>query len=108
MKKLNDDKLYEIKNTSLLLNLLVTDVQAFNAYREKFPYQEINLSNFHMKEVNLSYANLSYANLSYANLIGAELDIANIGHANFKDTRLYNARITLTRENLEAIKLCKL
>ena len=113
MNELYDEKLYEIKNSSLLLKLLVTDVQAFNSYREKFPYQEIDFSNYHMKGANLSYANLSYADLQHADLQdadlqGVNLEYANISYANLKDTRLYNATIKLTKDNLKAIKGCKL
>jgi|DEB0MinimDraft_10_1074344.scaffolds.fasta_scaffold352824_2 uncharacterized protein YjbI with pentapeptide repeats len=101
-------------NNKELLELLKTDVKTFNLYREEYADQEIDFSN-----ANISWANLTGANLCNANLTGAfifnsnirlaNLHNANILGANLQDSYLSGANvegatITLTRENIEAIK----
>lgn len=76
-------------NNQELLELLKTDVKSFNVYREEYADQEIDFSNANLKGVNLQVRN----SLKSANFVGAKLE---------------NVTITLTKENLEAIKGCEL
>ena len=61
-----------------LLELLKSDVVAFNEFRRNNPETEINLSHANLSYANLSHANLSGANLRDANLLGANLSGANL------------------------------
>ena len=72
-----------------LLELLKSDVVAFNEFRRNNPETEINLS-----YANLSYANLSHANLRGANLRGADLHDANLIRANLRDADLHDANLS--------------
>jgi len=119
MEKLNDKE---------LLQLIKTDVKGFNAYREEYPNQKIdfsddNLYKAYLEDANLEGANLYKANLRWAylrranlvdanrtdaNLTGANLVDANLTDANLTVINLSNASITLTKDNLEAIKGCML
>ena len=72
-----------------LLELLKSDVVAFNEFRRNNPETEISLS-----YANLSYANLSHANLRGANLRGADLHDANLIRANLRDADLHDANLS--------------
>jgi len=120
-------------NNKQLLELIKTDVEGFNAYRKEYPNQEIDFSGANLYKANLvdanleganlykanlrwAYlydANLTGANLVDANLTDANLTVANLSGinltvANFSGAKLENVTITLTKDNLEAIKGCRL
>jgi uncharacterized protein YjbI with pentapeptide repeats len=69
MKKLSKRKLIE---------LLKTDISAFNQYREDTGWKSINLSGADLSYTNLKGADLSNANLYGANLTGADLSGVNL------------------------------
>ena len=82
-----------------LLELLKSDVVAFNEFRRNNPETEINLSHANLSYANLSHANLSGANLrgadlSYANLRGADLSYANLSYANLSYANLSHANLS--------------
>jgi uncharacterized protein YjbI with pentapeptide repeats len=80
MKELNNEE---------LLELIKTDVEKFNNYRAEFPNQKIDFEN-----VNFVCADLRGADFRGADFTGADLSESN----------LEAAKITLTKENIEAIK----
>ena len=80
MKELNNEE---------LLELIKTDVEKFNNYRAEFPNQKIDFEN----------VNFVCADLRGADFTGANLSESNLSLANLED-----AKITLTKENIEAIK----
>jgi len=107
-----------------LTELLRSDVSAFNAYREKYPKQEINfynadlrgadlldanlrgadLRNADLKQAILLDANLRGADLRGADLYHANLINANIKGANFNEADIRDVYIKLTKKTIEAIK----
>ena len=76
-----------------LLELLKSDVVAFNEFRRNNPETEINLSYANLSHANLSHANLRGANLRGANLSGADLRDANLSYANLRDANLSYANL---------------
>tara|TARA_R100000458_G_C8043836_1_gene94016 strand:+ start:85 stop:369 length:285 start_codon:yes stop_codon:yes gene_type:complete len=86
-----------------LLELLKTDVESFNNYRDHFPDQKINFTLFNFEFIDLNGANLQGIDLRGANLLLANIENANIDYAN-----LEAVAIILTKENLKAIKAAKI
>jgi uncharacterized protein YjbI with pentapeptide repeats len=90
---------YGIKlNNKELLELIKTDIKAFNSYKEKYHWQKINFSNANLKGLNLEYANLGdvnlqYADLSYATLKNAYLKKANLQKSWINNTDFENANL---------------
>jgi hypothetical protein len=68
-------------NKSQMIELLKTDVPAWNQWREENPEAVIDLSG----------ADLSYANLIRANFIRATLDNVNFNYANLGGADLFGA-----------------
>jgi uncharacterized protein YjbI with pentapeptide repeats len=71
------------------LELLRQGVDVWNAWRDKEPPVEANLSRTY-----LVGANLSRANLSRTNLVGANLYEANLSRTNLVGAKLYEANLT--------------
>ena len=97
-------------NNKQLLELIKTDVEAFNDYREKYPDQKINFerANFergNLEHANFKKANLERANFEHANLEGVNLERANISGINIDGANLEGVKIILTKEIIEAIKM---
>src|SRR5437868_111967 len=76
------------------LKLLQQGIEAWNAYREKEPSVEPDLSGGELSAANLHRANLHRANLLKANLVRANLIWADLGGANLIEANLVNADIT--------------
>ena len=106
-------------NNKELLELIKTDVEKFNNYRAEYPNQKIdfsganlqqtyfewaNLAEANIQDADLEMANLEGTNLQGANLQGANLLWANLQGANLQGACLKLVKITLTKENIEAIK----
>ena len=87
-----------------LTELLRSDVSAFNAYREKYPKQEINFYNADLRGADLLDANLRGADLRGVDLYHANLINANIKGANFNEADIRDVYIKLTKKTIEAIK----
>ena len=65
-------------NKEDLIQLLKTDVAAFNAYRRETEFAPIDLTDANLRGANLRGANLTGANLTDANLTDADLTHANL------------------------------
>lgn len=74
-----------------LVQLLKTDVKAFNAYREANPDLRPDLEATDLRGLNLSGSDLRKSNLSGANLEGADLRKARLQQANLTNVNLRNA-----------------
>lgn len=88
-----------------LVQLLTTDVPAFNAYRKEHPDAKIDLN-----RVKLSGAQLSGADLTNTNLSGADLTRTNLLGANLTEAILSEARLIkadLFHANLSWAKLSR-
>ena len=95
-----------MKTKAELVELLRTDIQAFNAYRQELFEQKIyilDLSHVDLEHVNLRGANLSNANLNGANLNGADLNDTNLSSANLFNANL--SRSHLVNTNLSGADL---
>ncbi|MDR3416779.1 MAG: pentapeptide repeat-containing protein [Nevskia sp.] len=105
--------------------LLMCGAEAWNAWRERHPDVQPDLSMAHLTEAQLSkanlcgadltYANLSKAYLADANLDGALLSPANLSHAyliraSLRDANLNNAELLkadLSKADLGGASLCR-
>ena len=76
-------------NKEELIQLLKTDVAAFNAYRRETEFASIDLT-----VANLRGADLTGANLTVANLRGADLTGANLTYADLTRAGLTRADLT--------------
>ncbi len=65
------------------LAILQQGVEAWNAWRNKFPMVQVDLRGANLFEAKLNKANLNYADLSSVNLRGADLTGANCQWARF-------------------------
>ena len=100
-----------MKTKEEIIELLRTDVQAFNAYRRQLIEQEIydldlsftNLSGANLRNANLNCANLYYASLSGSNLSGADLGNATLWNADLRNSNL--SRVNLSFVDLSCVKL---
>jgi len=86
-------------NNKQLLELIKNDVEGFNAYRSEYTDQEIDFENANLYKANLEGVNLSGAYLKGVNLAGADLRGADLRWAD-----LAGIKLTLKKENIEAIK----
>lgn len=77
MKKLTNIDLAEV---------LKNDVKAFNNYRDSFPHQKIDFTEFNFKHCNLNGANLSNINLKGVDFRGADVALANFDNSILHDS----------------------
>ena len=75
-------------NKEELIQLLKTDVAAFNAYRRETEFAPIDLTDADLTDADLTRADLRGADLRGANLRGANLRGANLTGANLTDAKL--------------------
>jgi uncharacterized protein YjbI with pentapeptide repeats len=76
------------------LGILRRGVDAWNKWRQKNPYDWIDLHKADLSDVNLREANLNGANLNSANLSGANLREANLSGANLNNANLSGANLS--------------
>ena len=81
-----------------MIDLLKSDVKAWNKWRKKSPIP-VDLSESNLSGVNLSWADLHGVDLSWAdlyrtNLFGANLSRSNLSHANLSSVTLYYANLS--------------
>lgn len=77
-----------------LLELLLTDVPAFNDYRRANPTEPADLSHANLGGAKLRQAYLADADLQHAVLKNADLVKANLGGANLRGADLQGADLT--------------
>ena len=87
------------------LELLKSDVVAFNEFRRNNPETEINLSGADLSYANLSDADLRGADLSGADLSGADLSDANLSGANLSDANLSYANLSGANLDMSCLPL---
>ena len=90
------------------LQLLRTDVAAFNEYRKANPKEAVDLSQVDLSNAQLQGAYLADANLAEATLVEADLNHANLGGANLQRADLRHAdmtNVTLHRSDLTGADL---
>ena len=78
-------------NKEELIQLLKTDVAAFNTCRRETEFASIDLTFANLKDANLTRANLRCADLRGANLRGANLTRANLTFADLRCADLRGA-----------------
>jgi len=78
-------------NKKKIINLLRTDVRAFNKWREENPKAIIDVSNSDLSSMDLSWANFYMANLSGANLSSSDLFKSNFSYADLSRSNLSDA-----------------
>ena len=97
MNKLNDKE---------LLELLKTDVQAFNVYREECPNQNIDFSDSDLNCLDINADNF-YLNLSYINFQNSTFKFAKIKNVNLEGSNIRNCNFSfcnLQNSNLKNVK----
>jgi len=90
------------------LDLLHTDVDAWNTWRQANPKIKPDLSSAHLSRADLTLANLSGACLREANLVMANLRGADLRHADLTQASLVGARllgVDLLQANLSGADL---
>lgn len=76
------------------LQVLLTDVEAFNQWRRDNPKEPIDLEARDLSGASLAHASLGDANLRRANLRDANLTRANLAGANLQEADLRQADLT--------------
>lgn len=104
-----------MKEKSELLELLESDVPAFNKYRGSTNYARIDLSHSNLsysnlegsdlRNLDLSYSNLRHSNLSYSNLKGSDFSYSDFSHVDLSCSNLSYSN--LTRVTLRSLGLEK-
>lgn len=92
------------------LKLLKQGVQAWNAWRQEYPEENIDLQDANLERAYLGGANLQYADLQSAYLWNAGLWDANLESANLKGADLWDANLpgaNLSGANLQSANLRK-
>ena len=81
-------------NKEKLIQLLKTDVAAFNMYRRQTEFAPIDLTDANLTDADLTDADLTRADLTGANLTDADLTRANLTGANLTRANLTRADLT--------------
>ena len=85
-----------MKTKEEIIELLKTDVQAFNAYRQELfdeGIYDLDLSRVDLSSASLNRANLYNADLSNANLSSTSLNRANLYNVDLWNADLFNANL---------------
>lgn len=88
-----------------LLQLLKSDIKAFNQYREETNYEEVDLTGIDLSVTNLCRVDLRHANLKECDLAFSYLHSSNLSHANMEELDV--GRADLTEATLEGANLKK-
>lgn len=91
----------EPKSRREILDMLRHDLAAFNAWRGKYPWEEVNLQRENLEGLDLRRALLFMARLDGSNLTGANLKDANLIRATL--TRSMLAHVDFQGADLEGV-----